>query len=263
MKKCKNDECNRILENEKNTYCSLRCATISINKTRDYTKYSETQANKKKLREIKYYENPKLCKNCKEVILFSKLKNNFCSHSCSAAHNNLHRVCKPFNVDVERCRKMARNNFHKDYIELIDEYKKAPKLCMFCKKEIQYCKRHHNHCSRICSQKSIRATKTELENYRRDCQFNFNLKDFEYEYDFKLIEQYGWYKPTNRGNNLKGVSRDHMISINYGFKNNTALYSIISFWTFLCRRRNDKINHLCFRSSNHITIVIKYNVFGV
>lgn len=51
-----------------------------------------------------------------------------------------------------------------------------------------------------------------------DCRFNFNLSDFKEEFDFSLIKKYGWYKPKNRGDNLGGVSRDHMISIVEGFE---------------------------------------------
>ena len=39
------------------------------------------------------------------------------------------------------------------------------------------------------------------------------------EFDFNLIEQYGWYKAKNRGNNPNGVSRDHIYSIEEGYKN--------------------------------------------
>jgi hypothetical protein len=39
------------------------------------------------------------------------------------------------------------------------------------------------------------------------------------EFDFDLIRTYGWYKAANRGNNLTGVSRDHIISVRYGFDN--------------------------------------------
>lgn len=46
------------------------------------------------------------------------------------------------------------------------------------------------------------------------------MNDFPCEFDFNLIERYGWYKSTNRGNNLIGVSRDHMYSISKGFEDN-------------------------------------------
>lgn len=65
----------------------------------------------------------------------------------------------------------------------------------------------------------VRKNRSALENYRADCAFKFNLSDYPDEFDFTLIESYGWYKPKNRGNNLTGVSRDHIISVRYGFDN--------------------------------------------
>ena len=34
-----------------------------------------------------------------------------------------------------------------------------------------------------------------------------------------LIQEHGWYQAANRGNNLDGVSRDHIISVKFGFEN--------------------------------------------
>lgn len=65
----------------------------------------------------------------------------------------------------------------------------------------------------------VRKHRLPLENYRADCAFKFNLSDYPDEFDFTLIEIYGWYKPKNRGNNLNGVSRDHAVSVRYGFDN--------------------------------------------
>jgi hypothetical protein len=66
----------------------------------------------------------------------------------------------------------------------------------------------------------FRKNRSELVNYRANCSFKFNLKDFPNEFDFLLIEKHGWYLPKNRGNNLFGVSRDHAVSVRYGFDNN-------------------------------------------
>lgn len=65
-----------------------------------------------------------------------------------------------------------------------------------------------------------RNYRSAIVNYRADCAFKFNLSDYYDEFDFTLIESYGWYKPKNRGNNLYGVSRDHSVSVRYGFDNN-------------------------------------------
>jgi hypothetical protein len=64
-----------------------------------------------------------------------------------------------------------------------------------------------------------RATKTALTNYRADCKFKFNLADYPDEFNFQLVTEHGWYSPKNRGNNIYGVSRDHMLSVRYGFDN--------------------------------------------
>ena len=55
--------------------------------------------------------------------------------------------------------------------------------------------------------------------YKADCQFTFSLKSYPTEFNFELLKEHGWYKPVNRGNNLNGVSRDHQISIRWGFNN--------------------------------------------
>jgi len=65
-----------------------------------------------------------------------------------------------------------------------------------------------------------RAERSALVNYRADCQFKFSLWDYPDKFDFSLLETYGWYSAKNRGNNTNGVSRDHAVSIRYGFDNN-------------------------------------------
>lgn len=73
------------------------------------------------------------------------------------------------------------------------------------------------------SKKSIKKPILDLsekKNYKKACKFDFDLKSFKDEFDFSLIEKFGWYKARNRGNNLNGVSRDHMYSIDEGYKNN-------------------------------------------
>jgi len=61
--------------------------------------------------------------------------------------------------------------------------------------------------------------KTTLRYYRNQCAFKFALNDFPDEFDFALIEEHGWYSAKNHGNNLGGVSRDHIVSVRFGFDN--------------------------------------------
>lgn len=68
--------------------------------------------------------------------------------------------------------------------------------------------------------------RTNKIEYRKACKFNFSLNAYPKEFNFQLIEEYGWYKAKNRGDNPNGVSRDHMYSISEGFKNNVDPYYI-------------------------------------
>jgi len=75
-------------------------------------------------------------------------------------------------------------------------------------------------CSRKCTSTYKRKEMDQLQAYRLDASFDFNLKDYSDKFDFDLIKKYGWYSPTNKNNNLAGVSRDHMVSVKFGFENN-------------------------------------------
>jgi hypothetical protein len=64
------------------------------------------------------------------------------------------------------------------------------------------------------------SNKIGLDRYRQLCEFKFNVYHFPNKFDLKLIEEFGWYKAKNRGDNQNGVSRDHMYSVKEGFLNN-------------------------------------------
>ena len=51
------------------------------------------------------------------------------------------------------------------------------------------------------------------------CSFKFNVYEYPQHFDLSLIEQHGWYKAKNRGDNLDGISKDHIFSVKDGFIN--------------------------------------------
>ena len=59
--------------------------------------------------------------------------------------------------------------------------------------------------------------------YRKLANFDFNVYDYPDEFNIDIIKKYGWYLPSNKGNNLGGVSRDHLYSVKYGFLNKVPL----------------------------------------
>lgn len=59
-----------------------------------------------------------------------------------------------------------------------------------------------------------KKSKLSYKQYREMCRFKFKITDFPNEFDLEFIKEHGWYNE----NNLNGVSRDHMLSVSYGWK---------------------------------------------
>jgi hypothetical protein len=211
--KCKNTEC----QNEttgKRVYCSLTCRNIFVNKNlRNYDKVSDTFQQKKKEKEEKYLENPKKCLHCDSIISYDSRENNYCNHSCFASESNMKR-------EVTWGDKI-RNSIHKYLIE--NGIKEEGKIgiyditCKGCGNIFQKDRNDLSYCSFECRRTFGRRNMSEYQKYRVDSNFKFSLKDYPNEFDFTLVERYGWYSPTNKKNNLNGVSRDHMFSVKEGF----------------------------------------------
>lgn len=60
--------------------------------------------------------------------------------------------------------------------------------------------------------------------YKRLSKFEFGIASYPNYYDISLIEQHGWYKAKNHGDNPNGVSRDHIMSVVWGYKNDVNPY---------------------------------------
>lgn len=70
------------------------------------------------------------------------------------------------------------------------------------------------------------SNKEGLERYRQLSEFKFNVYDYPTKFNLLLLEEYGWYKTKNRGDNPSGISRDHMYSVKDGFENDIDPYYI-------------------------------------
>jgi len=202
MKKCKNIECNKEIEKNR-IYCSFKCRNYYVNKNlRDYTKNSNGLSIKTK----KFYEtNLKFCLNpkCNKILSYEKRRNSFCSQSCSTSFTNIGRV-----VTNETKKRMSIS--HKNKLEIKTIKCKNCDILIEKRLRKKFCS---DNCKKIHNQKDM----TEFAKYKQETNFKFSLNDYPNEFDFSLIEIYGWYKPKNKGDNLGGVSRDHMLSVRDGF----------------------------------------------
>lgn len=171
-------------------FCSLSCGTSFRNKH-----------NSAKARD-NYYFNPIRCKCCQEVIDYDKRKNKYCSNSCAAKITNT------------VARKRGPNTLVKPVWSQI--------RFILCSYTNQY---YSNRNSDGSFRRTSPYIKTLKEQYYSSARFKFNVYHYPEEFDISMIEQHGWYscpgqKRKGKTKNILGVSRDHIISVSYGFANN-------------------------------------------
>jgi hypothetical protein len=212
----------------------LKLTKYSSGNNGKYSELAERARLKNEREKELYLKNSKKCENddCSIDIAFEKHKTNkYCSSACAATVNNKKRSEAGWQR-TEESRLKTRESLQKyrEEANLTPLQTKHIKKCKVCDKEFVCPSSKRISCSRSCALKHRnslrRQNRAPLLNYRADCAFKFSLKDFPEEFDFTLIEQYGWYKAKNRGNNLNGISRDHMVSVVYGFENNIPVEHI-------------------------------------
>lgn len=170
-------------------FCSLSCSTIFNN------------AKRLAINIANYNINPMHCSHCNINLPYKKKKYKFCSASCSAKVTN----------NVQRKRGPDIKNFPYSEIKFL-----------WCQHTNQwYSNRNRDGSLRKCSP----YVKTIKEHYYSNARFKFNVYNYPNEFNLLLIEQYGWYscsgkKRKGKPKNTAGVSRDHVMSVSYGFLNN-------------------------------------------
>lgn len=150
------------------------------------------------------------CVQCGESTTNSR----FCSKSCSATYSNLRRL--PMSAEQRQAisktlkARKKRKATWKDNI--VGPYTTVYRnVC--CKTGIEfYAKSWHKYHQSIIADK---------QHYAVLCKFKFSISQFPKWFDGSLIEEHGWYStPGSRKGvrNLNGVSRDHKISVDYGYQ---------------------------------------------
>jgi hypothetical protein len=154
------------------------------------------------------------CENCKKSFVikeWSKLhpqkESYFCSRACANSRG-------------------SRTEDFKEKIRAKWEEKASRKIvvvtnCKSCGSTIVHKRKAiKTFCSRVCALRGRSQVESgSLKEYRGLCSFRFSLNDYPDEFDFGLVEKHGWYRAKNRGDNLNGVSRDHIVSVRYGYEN--------------------------------------------
>jgi predicted nucleic acid-binding Zn ribbon protein len=155
----------------------------------------------------KWSEKEHFCLGCTQKLEYPNTTT--CSNKCQKIYRS-----------KANTRTVSETTKSKISVALKGKYiKVAEKECVVCGVIHPY--KNRKTCSKDCHLILKRKTKKEgYKLYKHLCGFNFNLSDFPKEFDFSLIEEHGWYKAKNRGDNPNGVSRDHILSVRYGFDSN-------------------------------------------
>ncbi len=209
--------CNKIFENEEGRVFSNHVRWCVKNITNG-DKGSKSISNAKFNRKIKlfgciekYVVFCNICNKSFEIFehknIFTEKKAYFCSRSCSNTRESVSESTKQkISASLEKA---------------AEERGLKKKKCIVCKKIINL-KLKRKTCDNYCLTKLKESKKGSdvKKNYRSKCSFKFSVYLYPDEFDFSILNELGWYKAKNRGNNLDGVSRDHMVSVIYGYENN-------------------------------------------
>ena len=183
-------------------FCSTKCSS-KFNAAR-----RKEQAHKQ------YLLNPKLCKQCRNPIPYSKKnKSKFCNRSCAAIFNNAAKDWD--NIKTGPTKRLPQTPVETSHA--------------FVGPLLPHTRIYHCTC-RVSGAKWFSPTTLRihplvvrtLNQYARSCKFTFSLSKYPtwFQYATELIAKHGWYSASNRKNNLSGCSRDHLYSISEGFRNN-------------------------------------------
>jgi len=162
------------------------------------------------------------CENCKKEHNGSYGSGRFCGAKCARGFSTKNK-----RVEINRkvSAKMSNRSLsdeHKKNIEQANNFNRKEKItknCLNCNTTM-LCRPsdHRKFCTSKCWANYTEKNKEPFLLYRQRCNFDFKFEDHPDKFDLSLVEQFGWYSPSNKGNNLDGVSKDHMVSVRTGFE---------------------------------------------
>lgn len=164
------------------------------------------------------------CFNCNELHLGDYGSGKFCSVKCARSYstkNKRQEINKKVSVSMTG-KKLSNDHKEKCVAVLMlhgkNVGKRKTKFCRFCNCEmICVLSDNRKYCSQQCWIDDINKSKSDYALYVKKCKFDFNVYNYPHKFNLNLIEEFNWYKASNRGNNLNGISMDHMLSIREGF----------------------------------------------
>lgn len=207
-----------------------------------------------------YNRAPSVCENCGSLLDYSHRKNKFCSKSCAALYNNNRKT-----ITTKGKTKSHHCSICGDEFTGSIHLPKNSSICLKCRNKQRAsirispsypsCVLYINTCQKtglvFCSsawKKYHPEVINDKEDYYRACKFKFSISDFPHWFNTDIIKKHGMYSPGNRTErNINGTSRDHLVSISYGWKNNidTKLLSHPANCDLKLHKDNQSKRHRC------------------
>lgn len=214
----------------------MKSTSLSYTTIRKY--FPHYNGNKKRTKdiiaEIEYNKSPKRCKTCGAKISWQQRNLiQYCNHSCAAKATNKARQITYKNIKCYCCDTTLqiplydkRSTTRCSTCKFNDKIRPKSKPNAVVKKDVKgkYCKNcskfttNRHFCGKKCYTSYHKKMRTAYQEYAKNCKFKFNVYDYPDFFDIELINNYGWYSPSNKKNNLNGVSRDHCFSVKQGFE---------------------------------------------
>lgn len=164
-----------------------------------------------------------ICENCNTEHIGEYGSGRFCSAKCARGFST---KSKRAEISQKVSVKMSGRKLSNEHVKNIEQgnnfnrKQKIEKLCLECNK-IMLCRPSNGNkkfCTSRCWVNYTEKNKEPFLLYRQRCNFEFKFEDYPDKFDLTLVEEHGWYSPSNKGNNLNGISKDHMVSVRTGFE---------------------------------------------
>lgn len=163
-----------------------------------------------------------VCENCNKKHNGTYGSGRFCDIKCSRSFAT---KSKRVEINNKVSTKLANRKLaeqHRKNIEKATNFNRKDKIIRYCLdcNSCMNCRPSDNRkfCTLKCWVNYTERNKEPFLLYRQRCNFDFKIEDYSDKFDLTLVKQHGWYSPSNKGNNLDGISRDHMLSVREGFE---------------------------------------------
>jgi hypothetical protein len=161
------------------------------------------------------------CENCNVEHIGLYGSGRFCSIKCARGFSTKDKRTEINTKVSSKLSGRKLSDQHKKNIEQANNFNRKEKIirnCLECDSILTVrMSDNRKFCTTKCWANYTEKNKEPFLLYRQRCNFDFKFEDYPGKFDLTLVEQNGWYSPSNKGNNINGVSRDHMVSVRTGF----------------------------------------------